>query len=66
MSGSDPLPPEVLRFLIARNQPTRHIDMDPGLGILNLVDEFDRYETEFYSVDDDQEDARDRKRAFEL
>ncbi len=57
-------PPEVLRFLIARYQPNRHIDMDPGLGILNLVDEFDRYEENYYKSDEEEED--DRKRTYEL
>lgn len=58
-------PPEVLRFLITRNQPNRHIDMDPGLGILNLVDEFDRYEDNYYrSVEEGDPD--DKKRSYEL
>ncbi|MGA1873276.1 MAG: lysine--tRNA ligase [Thermoplasmatota archaeon] len=63
VSGVDMLkmtPPEVLRFLIAKNQPSRHIDMDPGLGILSLVDEFDRYEENFYGgrESDDQDDMK--------
>lgn len=70
VSGVDMLkmtPPEVLRFLIARNQPSRHIDMDPGLGILNLVDDFDRFEKEYATSENGPEDVRgDRKRAFEL
>ena len=69
VSGVDMLkmtPPEVLRFLIARNQPSRHIDMDPGLGILNLVDEFDRYEKEYYLNEESGEEKGDRRRAFEL
>lgn len=35
-------PPEILRFLIARNQPGRHIEFDPAVGLLNLVDEFEK------------------------
>ncbi|MFW3145666.1 MAG: lysine--tRNA ligase [Thermoplasmatota archaeon] len=69
VSGVDMLrmtPPEVLRFLIARNQPGRHIDMDPGLGILNLVDEFDRYEEHYYGSPAEGEDEEDRKRTYEL
>jgi lysyl-tRNA synthetase class 1 len=69
VSGVDMLkmtPPEVLRFLIARNQPSRHIDMDPGLGILNLVDEYDRYEKEYFSDDEQISDKGDRRRAFQL
>ncbi len=68
VSGVDMLkmtPPEVLRFLIAKNQPGRHIDMDPGLGILNLVDEFDRYEKNFFE-DTSEEDPDDKKRTYVL
>jgi len=57
-------PPEVLRFLVARNQPARHIDMDPGLGILNLVDDFDRYEEDFHSEGEAKE--KDRSRTYQL
>jgi lysyl-tRNA synthetase class 1 len=69
VSGVDMLrmtPPEVLRFLIARNQPSRHIDMDPGLGILNLVDEFDRYEKNYYETEPEGEDPEDKRRTYEL
>ncbi|MBN1281157.1 MAG: lysine--tRNA ligase, partial [Candidatus Thermoplasmatota archaeon] len=47
VSGEDMLqmtPPEVLRFLIMRNQPNRHIVFDSGLGLLTLVDEYDKEE----------------------
>ena len=66
VSGEDMLrmtPPEVLRFMIAKYQPGRHIDMDPGLGILNLVDEFDRYEKEYHTSKDGEDD---RRRTFEF
>ncbi|HUR69553.1 MAG TPA: lysine--tRNA ligase [Candidatus Thermoplasmatota archaeon] len=52
VSGSEMLrmtPPETLRFLIARYQPNKHIDFDPGLGILELVNEYDRWEQAFFS-----------------
>ncbi len=58
-------PPEVLRFLIAKQNPFRHIDFDPGLGILNLVDEYDRYERIYYGVES-APDTGDMKRAYEL
>jgi lysyl-tRNA synthetase class 1 len=38
----DIVPPEVLRYLIARSRPERTIDFDPGLGLLTLLDEYDR------------------------
>ncbi len=37
-------PPEVLRFLIMKNQPNKHLTFDTGLGLVNLVDEYDKYE----------------------
>jgi len=58
-------PPEVLRFLIAKQNPFKHIDFDPGLGILNLVDEYDRYERIFYGLESIS-DASDMKRAYQL
>jgi lysyl-tRNA synthetase class 1 len=36
------VPPEVLRYLIAKTRPERTIDFDPGMGLLHLVDEYDR------------------------
>ena len=52
VSGSQMLrmtPPEVMRFLIARYQPNKHIDFDPGLGIVDLVNEYDRWEQAYFS-----------------
>ena len=42
-------PPEVMRFLIARYQPNKHIDFDPGMGILDLVNEYDRWEHAYFT-----------------
>jgi lysyl-tRNA synthetase class 1 len=41
-------PPETLRFLIARYQPSKHIDFDPGMGIIDLVNEYDRWEQAYF------------------
>lgn len=38
----DVVPPEVLRYLIIRNKPEKHIEFDSGLPLLNLVDEYDQ------------------------
>lgn len=38
----DIVPPDVLRYLIARTRPEKAIDFDPGMGLLTLIDEFDR------------------------
>jgi lysyl-tRNA synthetase class 1 len=35
------VPPEVLRYLVLRERPTRTIGFDPGLPLLQLVDEVD-------------------------
>ncbi|MCZ7361331.1 MAG: lysine--tRNA ligase [Candidatus Methanoperedens sp.] len=40
----DIVPPEVLRYLIIRQRPEKHIEFDPGLALLNLVDEYDGIE----------------------
>lgn len=38
----DVVPPEVLRYLIIRNKPEKHIEFDPALPLLSLVDEYDQ------------------------
>ncbi len=61
VSGRDMLkitPPEVLRFLIASTNITKHIDFDPGLGILNMVDDFDKLETAYFAGDLKLDDQR--------
>ena len=35
------IPPEVVRYMIFRVKPMRSITFDPGLPLLNLVDEYD-------------------------
>ena len=59
-------PAEVLRFLVMRVDPPKHIDFDPGFGILNLVDEYDRYEEIYYGIREDEKSAGEKKRIFEL
>lgn len=36
------VPADVLRFMIIKTKPEKLIDFDPGLGLLPLIDEFDR------------------------
>jgi lysyl-tRNA synthetase, class I len=38
------VPPEVLRYLILRAPPQRSIKLDPGLPLLQLIDEYDDVE----------------------
>ncbi|ETW96360.1 MAG: hypothetical protein ETSY1_26910 [Candidatus Entotheonella factor] len=39
------VPPEVARYMIFKAKPLRHIAFDPGLPLLNLVDEYDNVES---------------------
>lgn len=41
-------PPEVLRFLLMKYEPSRHIEFDSGLGLLDLIDEYDEYERIYF------------------
>ncbi|HDO19224.1 MAG TPA: lysine--tRNA ligase, partial [Thermoplasmatales archaeon] len=59
-------PPEVLRFLIMKNKPSKHIDFDPGLGILDLVDEYDEEERVYFGVEEERRGMKDLKRTYEL
>jgi lysyl-tRNA synthetase class 1 len=36
------VPPDVLRYLIARTRPEKAITFDPGMGLISLIDEYDR------------------------
>lgn len=51
-------PPQILRFLIARSQPGRHITFDPEAGLLNLIDEYERYEKAYVRNEDMEDDTR--------
>ncbi len=69
VTGADMLkmtPAEVLRFMVMRVDPRKHIDFDPGFGILNLVDEYDRYEEIFFDIREGEKSAGEKKRIFEL
>lgn len=36
------MPPDTVRYLISRVSPSKHIDFDPGEGLLFLMDEFEK------------------------
>lgn len=57
-------PPEIIRFLVARSQPGRHINFDPGLGLLNLVDEYEKFRNVFFGLEESPES--DAARIYEL
>lgn len=60
--------PEVLRFLIAKNNPERHIEIDTGKGLISLVNEYDQYERIYFGIEASQDEERtsDIKRIYEL
>ena len=51
-------PPEVIRWLIMQPQPNRHVDFDPGLGLLNYVDKYDRSLQTYYSGELEENSSR--------
>ena len=57
-------PPEVLRFLLMKTEPSRHIEFDAGYGLLDLVDEYDRYERAYYDMEDVE--LKEGERIYEL
>jgi lysyl-tRNA synthetase class 1 len=59
-------PPEVLRFLIMKNQPNKHIVFDPGLGLLNLVDEYDQQERVYFGKEEKTRGMKDLNKTYEL
>ncbi len=69
VSGAEMLqmtPPEVLRFLIMRNQPSRHIVFDSGLGLLTLVDEYDKEEEVYFGKEEEMKGMKEFKKIYEL
>lgn len=68
VTGTDALlitPAPVLAFSVLRYNPERHIDYDPGLGILDIVDEFDKVETYYFNGGEDEKE-KDLLRAYEI
>jgi len=59
-------PPEVLRFLIMKNQPNKHIVFDSGLGLLSLVDEYDKEERAYFGIEDETKGMKDLNKTYEL
>lgn len=59
-------PPEVLRFLLMKTEPSRHIDFDTGLGLLDLVDDYDRYERIVFDKEEEMMGVKDAERIYWL
>jgi len=52
ITGEDAIkmtPPELVNYMFLRVNPSRAIDYDPGLGILDMADEYDRMERMYFS-----------------
>ena len=60
------LPAEVLRFLFMKYEPNRHIEFDTGFSLLDLIDEYDRYERIYFGMDEKIAGMKDEKRVYEL
>ena len=60
------IPPEVLRFLIMKNQPNKHIAFDPGFGLLNLVDEYDQFERVYFGKEEKIKGMKDLDSIYEF
>jgi lysyl-tRNA synthetase class 1 len=68
VTGTDALlitPAPVLAFSVLRYNPERHIDYDPGMGILDIVDEFDKVESLYFNGGADEKE-KDLLRAYEI
>jgi lysyl-tRNA synthetase class 1 len=59
-------PPEVLRFLLVRPKPDKHIDFEPGLGLLKLVEEYDRWVRAYFGLVPRSADLAELERVVEL
>ena len=60
------IPAEVLRFLFMKYEPNRHIEFDTGFALLDLVDEYDRYERIYFGMEEESAGTKDAKRVYEL
>ncbi|MEM1514431.1 MAG: lysine--tRNA ligase [Candidatus Thermoplasmatota archaeon] len=55
--------PEAIRFLFMKYEPNRHIDFDATYGIINLMDEYDKYEKAYF---EGKGEFKEFKRVYEL
>ncbi|MDR3074846.1 MAG: lysine--tRNA ligase [Candidatus Methanoplasma sp.] len=59
------IPPEVLNYMFLRVNPRKVIDYDSGTGIMDMADEYDRMERQFFSGE--YTDAEENSiRAYEI
>lgn len=54
--------PEIIRYLVLRSKPEKHIDFEPTQGILKIADDYDRLEDSYF----DETADNWSKRLYEL
>ena len=59
------VPPEILRFLIANSKPSKAIEFDTGMGLVNLADEFERLSARDFDLEM-QDDSLSRRKKVQL
>jgi lysyl-tRNA synthetase class 1 len=55
------VPPEILRFLVANSKPSKAIEFDTGMGLVNLADEYERLSARDIDAEMDDENLSRRK-----
>ncbi len=60
LEALDIVPPEILRYLIARNKPNRHIEFDTGGSLLEMADQYERLLATWNANEPPEENATDR------
>ena len=60
------LSPVELRFLFMKQHPNKHLEFDPLFGVLDLVDEWDRWEGSFFSGKKSRSGMKDLSEIYEL
>ena len=55
------VPPEILRFLVANSKPSKAIEFDTGMGLVNLADEYERLTARDFDAEMTEENLSRRK-----
>ena len=55
------VPPEILRFLVANSKPSKAIEFDTGMGLVNLADEYERLTARDFDAEMAEENLSRRK-----
>lgn len=55
------VPPEILRFLVANSKPSKAIEFDTGMGLVNLADEYERLTARDFDTEMKDENLSRRK-----